>query len=70
MFVRFTIASSPIRFFSWPKARVHEHLALLRHVVLGVLAQVAQRDRLLDLGREFGRQLVLELLDLLLRAAS
>ncbi len=46
------------------QARVHEHLALLGHVVLGVFAQVAQRDGLLDLRRQLGGELVLQRLDL------
>ena len=36
-----------MRFFQLAKARVHEILALLGHVVFGVFAQVAHRDRLL-----------------------
>src|ERR1035437_3031383 len=36
------------------EAGVHEDLALLGHVVLGVLAQVSERDCLLDLRRQLG----------------
>ena len=42
------------------EACVHKFLALLRHVVLGVLRQIAHGHGLLDLGRQFVSKLVLK----------
>src|ERR1700677_3419946 len=44
-----------------PQPGVDEDLALLRHVILGVLAQIAQRSSLLDLDRQVVGELVLQL---------
>ena len=46
------------------KPRIDEDLALFGHVVLGVFAEIAQRDGLLDLGRKLGGQFVFERFDL------
>jgi len=46
------------------KARIHKRLALLGHVVLGVLRQISHGHGLLDLGGKFVLELVLEEFDL------
>src|SRR5579863_498443 len=48
-------------------ARLHELLALLGHVILGILAEVAKRGGLLDLFRKFMDQLVFKRVDLFLQ---
>ena len=48
-------------------ARLDELLALLGHVVLGVLAEIAERGGLLDLFGKFMDQLVFERVDLFLQ---
>jgi hypothetical protein len=45
------------------QACVHEDLALFGHMVLGVLREVAQGNRLLDLRRQFGGEFVLKRLN-------
>ncbi len=54
-----------MRFFSWPSRALTKILALLRHVILGVFRQIAQRHCLLDLGGQFVGKLVLKDLNLL-----
>jgi hypothetical protein len=51
--------------FELAETRVDEYLTLLGRVVFGVFREVAEGDGLLDLGGQFGGELVLELLDLL-----
>jgi spore maturation protein SpmA len=46
------------------EARVHKLLALLGHVVLSVLTEVAERSSLLDLLRQLVLELMLHLPDL------
>ena len=48
------------------KARLHEFLALLRHVIFGVFAEVAQRHGRLNLFWELVSELVLQQIDLFL----
>ena len=47
-------------------ARLDEPLPFFRRLVLGVLAQVAELARALDLARQLGLQLLVELRDLVL----
>ena len=46
------------------EARVDELLALFRHMVFGIFTEVAERSCLLDLLRQFVRELMLHLPDL------
>ena len=56
--------------FQLAEARVDELLALLRHVVLGVFRQIAQRHSLFDLRGQFVGEFVLEDLNLLEQLVS
>ena len=64
MLVRFTSDSSAIRLFSCPSRAFTKVLALLRHVILGVLRQIAHGHGLLDLRGQLVGELVLKNLNL------
>ena len=59
-----------MRRLSWPEPRIDEVLALLRHVVLGILRQIAHGHRLLDFGGQFVGELVLKARNLFLKLIS
>ncbi len=61
---RFISEISLTRFLSMADASLDEALAFLRRVVLGVLAEIAELARALDLLRQLRLQLALELMNL------